>query len=183
MGAGAHCTSSLAPLSPASRRLPLCVRASHSPSRLLSVWQEAHLDECSDELYAFYTDPEHRAPGCCYGHRVGVCKCHCPLWHEGQDETIFKEFAYSSKQWIIRGLRSVRKKSDGRGRHLSGTQSELLGVGFPLTAAELEIVNSFRARRGRPPLDCSPGMRFLDFGKNKDGYLDYEKFLQQVTSQ
>ena len=84
----------------------------------------------------------------------------------GQDETVFNEFAYSKKQWIISGFRGMRKKSAGRGRHLSGTQSELRGVGFPITAEELQIVNSFRARRGRPPLDCSPGMRFLDFGKD-----------------
>mmetsp|Transcript_46989 Transcript_46989/g.123819 ORF Transcript_46989/g.123819 Transcript_46989/m.123819 type:complete len:759 (+) Transcript_46989:1223-3499(+) len=145
------------------------------------TWEpEAHLDGYSDELYAYYNDPEHRQPGCEYGHRNGICKCHCPLHHEGQDETVFKEYAYSTKQWNIKGLRSLRKKSDGRGRHLSGTQSELRGTGFPLTAAELETVNAFRERRGRPPLDCSPGMRFLDFGKNKDGYWDYDKFLQQV---
>ena len=147
---------------------------------LPTVWQEAHLDGCDDELHAFYCDPEHAQSGCRYGHRKGICKCHLPLWHEGQDETVFKEYAYSLKQWSINGLRGVRKKSEGRGRHLSGTQSELRGAGFPMSAAELETVNSYRARRGRPPLDCSPGMRFLDFGKNKDGYWDYEKFRQQV---
>jgi hypothetical protein len=98
----------------------------------------------------------------------------------GQDETVFKEFSYSVKQWIIRGLRGVRKKSDGRGRHLSGVQDELRGMGFPMTAAELRTVNIFRERRGRSPLECSPGMCFLDFGKNKDGYWDYDKFLQQA---
>ena len=55
-------------------------------------------------------------------------------------------------------------------------------MGFPMTPAELAYVYVFRVRRGRPPLECSPGMRFLDFGENKDGYWDYDKFLQQVPS-
>ena len=32
-----------------------------------------------------------------------------------------------------------------------------------------------------PPLDCSPGVRFLNYGKNKDGYWDYEMFAKQVV--
>ena len=146
------------------------------------TWEpEHHLDGCNDELHTFYSDPKHAQLGCRYGHRKGFCKCHLPLYQIGQDETVFKEFAYSVKQWIIRGLRGVRKKSDGRGKHLSGVQDEIRGAGFPMTAEELATANAFRATRGRKPLDCSPGMRFLDFGKNKDGYWDYDKFLEQVV--
>jgi len=50
-----------------------------------------------------------------------------------------------------------------------------------MTPAELERVNAFRALRGRPALDCSPGVRFLSYGKNKDGYWDYEMFAKQVV--
>ena len=54
------------------------------------------------------------------------------------------------------------------------------GFGFPMTASELERVNTFRHGRGRPPLDCSPGVRFLNYGKGKEGYWDYEMFAKQV---
>ena len=82
------------------------------------------MDGCDDQLHSYYSDPTHREPGCRYGHRSGMCKCHLPLWHEGQDETVFKEFSYSLKQWVVKGFRGMRKKSEGRGRHLSGQPSK-----------------------------------------------------------
>jgi hypothetical protein len=54
------------------------------------------------------------------------------------------------------------------------------GMGFPMTNNELEIVNEFRRIKGRSPLLISPGLRYLNYGKNKDGYWNYEKFRQQV---
>ena len=42
-------------------------------------------------------------------------------------------------------------------------------------------MNNFRAARGRPPLTCSPGLRFLSYGKNKEGYWDYEMFEEQTV--
>lgn len=45
---------------------------------------------------------------------------------------------------------------------------------------ELDATNAFRAKRGRETLDCSPGVRFLNYGKGRDGYWDYEMFKQQV---
>ena len=41
-------------------------------------------------------------------------------------------------------------------------------------------MNKFRELRGRPPLKCSPGLRFLSYGKNKEGYWDYEMFEEQT---
>ena len=37
-----------------------------------------------------------------------------------------------------------------------------------------------RGQRGRLALDCSPGVRYLNYGKGRDGYWDYEMFKQQV---
>lgn len=64
-------------------------------------------------------------------------RCGKPLWHAGQDETIFKAFAYASLQWIINGVRGLRKKSEGPGDMLSGFQDEIRGFGFPLKPEEL----------------------------------------------
>ena len=60
-----------------------------------------------------------------------MCKCHCPLYHVGQDESIFKAFLYSSSQWIIKGVRGVRKKTEGPGEMVSAMQDEIRGFGFP----------------------------------------------------
>ena len=70
------------------------------------------------------------------GHnRKEVCKCHCPLYHVGQDESIFKAFLYSTTQWIIKGVRGVRKKTEGPGEMVSAMQDEIRGFGFPMTTA------------------------------------------------
>ena len=45
---------------------------------------------------------------------------------------------------------------------------------------ELDTANAFRKKRGRVAIDCSPGVRFLNYGKGRDGYWDYEMFKQQV---
>ena len=45
---------------------------------------------------------------------------------------------------------------------------------------ELKRVNDFRKKRGRAELDTSPGMRFLNYGKGRDGYWDYDHFARQV---
>ena len=80
-------------------------------------------------------------------------RCGKPLWHAGQDETIFKAFAYAALQWVISGVRGLRKKSEGPGDMLSGFQDEIRGFGFPLTSAELakariELLLLWRLRRG-----------------------------------
>ena len=62
-----------------------------------------------------------------------MCRCHQPLYHCGQDESIFKAFCYSLIQWCIKGVRSVRKKSDGPGKMVSAMQDEIRGFGFPMT--------------------------------------------------
>ena len=145
------------------------------------TWEhEANLDGCEDKLAAFFSDPEHRCGGCHYGHRREVCRCHLPLWGEGQDEAIFKPFVYSSKQWKINGVSSTRKKTEGTGKMTSASVGELRGFGFPMTREELAKVNELRAARKRPPLSCSPGLRFLDYGKNKEGYWDFEMFKEQT---
>ena len=45
---------------------------------------------------------------------------------------------------------------------------------------ELKRVNDFRKKRGRAELDMSPGVRFLNYGKGRDGYWDYDHFARQV---
>lgn len=145
-------------------------------------WEpEANLTDCEDKIAAFFSDPSAVAVGCIFGHRRGVCKCHRPLYQCGQDEAIYKPYVYSKIQWIVNGVRSLRKKTEGPGEMVSATQDEIRGFGFPMTKEEIDLMNERRAAAGRPPLKSSPGLRFLSYGKNKDGYWDFEKFKIQVT--
>ena len=50
-----------------------------------------------------------------------------------------------------------------------------------MTEAELATVNAYRLEAGRAPLTESPGIRYLNYGKNKDGYWTYEHFSEQVS--
>ena len=56
---------------------------------------------------------------------------------EGQDEAIYKPFIYSSKQWKINGVSSVRKKTEGSGEMVSASTGEHRGFGFPITHEEV----------------------------------------------
>ena len=89
-------------------------------------------------------------------------------WHLGQDEKIWKAFQMAKATWLVRTVRALRKKTDGPGKMASGHQCELRGFGFRMSAAELRKVNAWRAARKRSPLDSSPGLQFLQYGKNKD---------------
>jgi hypothetical protein len=111
-----------------------------------------------------------------------VCRCHMPVYRLGHDEAIFKAYCLPHGVWIICGVRSIRKKSDGPGEMVSAVQDEVRGFGFPMTEEELARVNAFRKDAGRPELKESPGKRFLKYGKNKEGYWDYDMFATQVVA-
>ena len=144
-------------------------------------WEPAqNLDSCEDALSTFYFTPDFRQPGCVYGHHRAVCRCHRPLWPVGHDEAIVKANLYSVNEWSVGGVTGMRKKTDGPGMMISGFQCEQRGFGSPLTSDELARVNAYRAKHGRPPLTASPGVRFLQYGANKEGYWNYEKFREQV---
>ena len=42
---------------------------------------------------------------CEYGHLEAVCRCHMPIYHIGQDESIYKAYALPKGVWIINGVR------------------------------------------------------------------------------
>jgi len=97
----------------------------------------------------------------------------CPLLRVGQDECIFKQFLMSNRAWTVEGYRGLRKKTEGQGVMISGFVDELRGFGLPMTTDELQRVDvERRARYGEDtlPLKASPGVYFLEYGKNKDGY-------------
>ena len=71
-----------------------------------------------------------------------------PLILIGQDESIFKQFAISVKQWALPdGSTSVNPKEDGQGVMLSSFVSRDFGYSHDLTADQLVRVNKFRKNK------------------------------------
>ena len=120
---------------------------------------------------------------CEFGHAEHVCKCHKEVYHIGQDESIYKAYALPKGIWIIDGKHGMRKKTDGPGEMVSGWQDEERGFGLPMTEVELMLVQDWQRQHGRKEEDIiktSPGVEFLQYGKNKEGYWTFEHFLKQT---
>ena len=97
---------------------------------------------------------------CKFSHDPAICKCHQKLHHMGPGESIYKAYAREGKEWVIRGVRGLRKKTAGPGEMISAFQDEYRGFGLVLSEEELAMVNNFRQTKSRPPLESSPGLRF-----------------------
>lgn len=153
----------------------------NDPTQDEVTWEIEHnLTNTLEAMHDFFAS-QPKQVGCSFGHIQGVCRCSLPLIHVGQDESIFKAYQKSSYQWVVQNVRGLRKKTDGPGEMVSGFKDEIRGFGHPLVAEELALLNTFRRVRGREALTASPAVRFLSYGKNKDGYWTYEQFAEQVV--
>ena len=63
---------------------------------------------------------------------------------------------------------------------VSAFQDEIRGFGFPMSPEELARVNASAQRAGKLELKESPGVRFLEYGKNKEGYWTYDQFVARL---
>eukprot|EP00733_Pompholyxophrys_punicea_P000302 Pompholyxophrys_punicea_v1_NODE_71_length_3757_cov_5.265460.p2 type:complete len:174 gc:universal NODE_71_length_3757_cov_5.265460:1454-1975(+) len=153
---------------------------------------EFHVDKLSDGL--FHTVRENLKFGgnvsvrmatstsCDYNHPVAICKCNKPAYHMGQDESIYKAYLSTSKEWSVDGLKTLRKKCEGPGMMVSAFQDEIRGFGFPMSPEELKTFNEHRKSCRKTVFSSSPGIEFLSYGKGKEGYWDYEKLAVQTTN-
>jgi len=74
----------------------------------------------------------------------------------------------------------LRKKTDGPGEMVSGFKDEQRGFGVPMTADELAGLNAMRRAKRKSELSASPAVRFLMYGKGKEGYWTFAHFSSQV---
>ena len=118
------------------------------------------------------------------GHRVlSKSKCNRPIYHVGQDEAVFKLHSLPSYYWVIDGMHKLRPKGDGSGIMISAMVDEHRGFRFPITAAEIMLINAARIAKDKPPLSAeSPGRVMFEYGSGpgRDGYWNSEKFNSQV---
>ncbi|CAM9684764.1 unnamed protein product [Sphacelaria rigidula] len=125
---------------------------------------------------------EAAAGACCKAHHSEeVCKCRRKVHYFGQDESIYKAYAREGNEWVIQGVRGLRKKTEGSGELISAFQDERRGFGLPVLEDELQRVDQFRHERGRPALKRTPGTRHLVFGESKGGYWDFDRFERQIV--
>jgi len=76
---------------------------------------------------------EAAAAPCQFRHDPDVCKCNKILYHIGQDESIYRAYAREGNEWVIQGVRGLRKKTEGQGEMVPAFQDEIRGFGFPMT--------------------------------------------------
>ena len=164
-----------------------------------------YLDEAKHEEYRTYMMSTFSRPGeyfydvgnpewsnfqCHHRHVQSVCKCHLPIYHIGQDEAVFKQYALPSRTWSVQGKTKLRPKTEGMGVMVSAVFDEWRGFGLQLTEAEIALVNDTREAaatadgkvpRRRINTGESPGLIFFQYGngKGKQGYWDGVKFQEQ----
>ena len=153
----------------------------------------AFLGEVSDERYDVLWEEFSKESGiysvrfdqatkalCEHFHAPEVCKCHHSVYHAGQDEIVYKACVREGTEWVIRGVRGLRKKTGGPREMVSVFQDEERGFGLPLCVDELAAVNEFQQHEGRAAREATPGMRFLLPGENSEGYWGFAEFEEQV---
>ena len=120
---------------------------------------------------------------CKYNHNrfgAGTCRCHLAIDMVGQDESIFHGHDSRRKEWKFDKVGGLHSKNQGAGYMASAFVSEKTGFGLPMSDEELAAYNTHREGRGLPKLEESPGLRYLVYGKNKDGYWDWDMFKAQT---
>ena len=109
-----------------------------------------------------------------------------PLEIVGQDECVFMQYLLGARNWVgSNGERPLLPKTVGDGKMVSAFQSRLLGFGRPMSADELDAVNTYRCGKeywdteaalevhkqaAKQPLKVSPFLRSIVVGANNDGY-------------
>ena len=118
-----------------------------------------------------------------------------PLLRMGQDESIYKAHQFPSGGWMCEGATVLRPKTEGVGDMVSAFADCARGFGLEMSDAELAEVNA--KRRGtnywsldsamningtheKPQLNEPPGVRFLEYGKNKEGYWNFDHMALQM---
>ena len=119
-------------------------------------------------------------------HSPETCKCHLPVCSVGQDEAIFKSYQMSNRHWTLghdegKRIQALRKKGDGIGLMVSTFQDEISGFGLPMSPDNLAKANEKLQAMGEAPLTRSPGVRTLEYGKDRDGYWTMQDMLTQLT--
>jgi hypothetical protein len=137
----------------------------------------------SDGIHKFVTPYEtcfQNLLNCERNHLPEKCRCKFPIIHMGQDESCYFAYAMPKKVWKVLNQNVMRKKTEGNGVMISAVVDSHNGFGLPMTSSQIVEVNQFRASLGKEPIITSPGLKFFDYGLNKEGYWNFNTFKIQV---
>jgi hypothetical protein len=171
-------------------------------------WEPWHaLKECimvyiirNESLYSYEADkklPNGIPPLPKYGGNLSIRKPENtkPRVTFGQDEAIFRSSQLNDSCWAIDGQQTLRTKSMGVGRMVSALCSREFGFGLDMSVEELANVNERRRNKkygdkeaaiyllgssDKKDLVSSPFVRYLEYGKGKDGYWSYNHMVLQL---
>mmetsp|Transcript_27620 Transcript_27620/g.59008 ORF Transcript_27620/g.59008 Transcript_27620/m.59008 type:complete len:743 (+) Transcript_27620:485-2713(+) len=132
-----------------------------------------------------------------FGGNVSVRITGKPIIIIGQDESVYNQFAFGSKQWVGKaGERAFLPKSNGAGVMISAFQSREFGFGMELTADEMKNINEKRKNdveyfdkvaakdvletTKKKDLTESPFVRKLWYGSNNEGYWTGNHMIVQL---
>lgn len=167
--------------------------------------REHHIDDVPDDIVEKYKHTFHHPQlgetGACLSCRRPADKK--PIIVFGQDESIFKQFAFHSSVWYgTEGQQVLLPKDDGLGIMISAFQSREFGFGFhDISDDDLDKINKYREKpenekykdqdAAKEVLGVEDGkkgkltkdLRFVwefDYGKNKEGYWNYSYMVIQL---
>ena len=119
-----------------------------------------------------------------------------PLICFGQDECIFKQFIFTAKSWTLPdGQKAIIPKDEGYGIMISAMTSREFGFGMQLSAEDLVKINKERENKkysdeeaavavhgnsNKQKLTSSPFVIEFDYGKDGEGYWDYNHMVMQL---
>jgi hypothetical protein len=119
-----------------------------------------------------------------------------PIIIFGQDECIFKQYAFTKKSWTLPdGTKPLIPKDEGQGVMLSSFVSREFGYGMNLSDPVLSLINEYRENKSYSDCDAaiqkngnsrksvltqSPFITELEYGANKEGYWTYECMSLQL---
>ena len=114
----------------------------------------------------------------------------------GQDECIFKQFAFTKMTWSLSdGTKPLIPKDEVQGLMLSSFVSREFGYSMNLNADQLGRINAFRVGKAysdelaaetkngsklKKDLTESPFVRMLEYGANVGGYWTYDSMVLQL---
>jgi hypothetical protein len=167
--------------------------------------REYHVDCCPELFFEKYVLAENKRFGGNLSRKFPYGFCN-PVLLIGQDESIFKQFAFSSKAWRGSDGHSILlPKDDGYGLMISAFVSRSFPSGFVVDCGEFltdEKLAAINARRlqgpnkhyistdaaeeiygttvKKPIQDASPFCRLFEYGADREGYWNYSHMALQL---
>jgi hypothetical protein len=121
-----------------------------------------------------------------------------PIIIFGQDECIFKQYAFTKKAWLSpSGKSAMMPKDEGLGEMISAFVSREFGYSYELTQEELKKVNEYRknkryqdekaavmvlgsAEKQKTKITSTPFEVKIEYGSQLEGYWIYERMVIQL---